>query len=82
MVPPISTRGNGQCCIWGAAGLLSPGMEPTTGQQTFEQYMAEQAARQTSAIEKVRDYVFYLLLIAVLGVIAGVLVAVSSRSGL
>lgn len=80
-MPPISTSGNGRWCICDAVRLLCPDMEPSTGQQqTFEQYMAEQAQRQTNAIETIRNYVFYLLLLAVLGVIFGVIVGVGNAS--
>jgi hypothetical protein len=54
-------------------------MEPTAGQQmSFEQYLAHQAERQTNALEAIRNYVFYLLLIVVIGLIAGLLVGLSS----
>lgn len=56
-------------------------MEPTTGQQTFEQYMAGQAERQTNAIETIRNYVFYLLLITVVGLVIGAIVALGGVTG-
>jgi hypothetical protein len=80
-VPPISTSGNDWWCICGDVALLCPVMEPSTGQQTFEQYMAGQAERQTNAIETIRNYVFYLLLITVVGLVIGGLVALSGASG-
>lgn len=57
-------------------------MEQTTGQMSFEQYMAHHAERQTNAAETIRNYVFYLLLIVVLGLIFGGIALVSGASGL
>ena len=50
-------------------------MTEGTDQFQFQTYVAEQAQRQTNALETIRNYVFYLLLLAVLGVIFGVIAA-------
>lgn len=54
----------------------------TTEQQpTTEQMLIRHAERQTAAVEKIRDYVFYLLLIVVVGLIVGFFVALSENVG-
>ena len=40
------------------------------------------AERQTSAVESIRNYVFYLLLIVVIGLVVGVLLALSGSLGI
>ena len=47
-------------------------------QPTQEQLLLWYAERQTSAVETIRNYVFYLLLLALLGVILGVMVSLDA----